>query len=111
MLNIITLRLISAVSTFKITVRVLVVNDICYLGFCFRRINKKHTGRQLKSQVANVVNNKYSNRHFESADSTDQSQSNYIQHFISLRKWSDAARRAGLTDRRLQFSSPPRGLP
>jgi len=106
MLNINPLRLISAASTFKITVRVLVLNDICYLGFCFRRINKKHTGRQLKSQLANIVKNKYSNRDFESADSTDQSQRIYIQHLISLRKWSDAVRPAGLTDRRLQYSSP-----
>jgi len=109
MLNINPLRLNSAVSTFKITVRVLVLNDICYLGFSFPRISKKHTGRQLKSQLANVVNNKYCNRDFESADSTLQSQRIYIQHLISLREWSDAARRAGLTDRRLQYSSPPLG--
>jgi len=62
-----------------------------------------------ESQVANVVPGKYSNRDFESADSTYQSQRIYIQHLISLRKWPDAVRPAGLTDRRLQYSSPPLG--
>jgi len=58
-----------------------------------------------ESQVANAVPGKYSNRDFESADSTDQSQKIDIQHLNSIRKWSDAVRRAGLTDRRLQYSS------
>jgi len=98
-LNINTLRFISAVRIFKITVRVL-INDICYLGFCFRRINKIHSARQLKSQVANVVKNKYSNRDFEYSDSTDESQSIDIQHLNSIRNGSDAARPDGLTDNR-----------
>jgi len=49
-----------------------------------------------ESQIANVVTSKYSNRDFECAESTDEPQRIHIQHLISLRKWSDAARRAGL---------------
>jgi len=40
---------------------ILPVNRICYLGFCLRRIYKRHTALQLKSQLTNVVNTKYSN--------------------------------------------------
>jgi len=36
-----------------------------------------------ESQIANVVNNKYSNRDFECSDSTDESQTIDIQHIIS----------------------------
>jgi len=63
-----------------------------------------------ESQIANVVRSKYSNRDFECADNADEPQRIYIQHLISIRKWSDAVRRAGLTDRGLQYSPPPLGL-
>jgi len=66
---------------------------------------------RLKTLLVVVVPGKYSNRDFESADSTDQSQRIDIQHLNSIRKWTDAVRQAGLTDMRLQFSSPPQGLP
>jgi len=66
------LRFIRAVSTFKIMIDLLHIDYIYYLGFCFRRTDKKHIGG--KSQVANVVNVKQFNHDFECADSSDELQ-------------------------------------
>jgi len=60
-----------------------------------------------ESQIANVVPNKYSNHDFECDDSIDESQRIDIQLLNSVKKWSDAARGAGLTDGRMRYSSPP----
>jgi len=38
------LRFISAVSTFAITVKLIHIDYICYLGFCFPRADQKHVG-------------------------------------------------------------------